>query len=65
AAMRHPEDLLEKARALNVPTGPGLLMFGGTLAVHGGIRPAADVIVTLHDPVRDRRLTHSYTTRSV
>lgn len=65
SAMRHPEDLLEKARALGVPTGPGLLMFGGTLAVQGGIRPAADVMVTLHDPVRERRLTHSYTARSV
>lgn len=65
AAMRHPEDLLEKARALGVPTGPGLLMFGGTLAVQGGIRPAADFRVTLHDPVRGRHITHSYTARSL
>lgn len=65
AAMRHPEDLLEKARALGVPTGHGLLMFGGTLAVHGGIRPAADFRVTLHDPVRGRGITHGYTTRSL
>ena len=65
AAMRHPEDLLEKARALGVPTGPGMLMFGGTLAVHGGIRPAADFRVTLHDPVRGRSLSHGYTARSL
>lgn len=65
AAMRHPDDLLEKARALNVPTGPGLLMFGGTLAVHGGIRPAADFTVTLHDPVLNRSIAHSYTARRV
>jgi hypothetical protein len=65
AAMRHPEDLLEKARALGVPTGPGMVMFGGTLAVQGGIRPAADFRVTLHDPVLGRSLGHGYTARSV
>ena len=65
AAMRHPEDLLERARALGVPTGGGMLMFGGTLAVHGGIRPAADFRVTLHDPVMGRSLSHGYTARSL
>jgi hypothetical protein len=65
AAMRHPDDLVEKARALGVPTGPGMLMFGGTLAVHGGIRPAAEFRVTLHDPVLGRSLSHGYTARSV
>ena len=65
SAMRHPEDLLDKARALGVPTGPGLLMFGGTLAVQGGIRAAANFRVTLHDPVLGRSLSHAYTSRSI
>jgi len=65
AAMRHPEDLLEKARAVGVPTGPGMLMFGGTLAVQGGIRPAADFRVTLHDPVLGRSLRHGYAARQL
>jgi hypothetical protein len=57
--------LLERASALGVPTWAGTLMFGGTLAVQGGIRPAADFRVTLHDPVRSRSLSHGYTARSV
>ena len=65
AAMRHPEDLLEKARALGVPTGAGTLMFGGTLAVRGSIRPAAEFRVTLHDPVLGRGITHAYTARCI
>jgi hypothetical protein len=65
AAMRHPDDLVERARDLNVPTGPGVLMFGGTLPVHGAIRPAAQLRMTLHDPVLGRSLGHSYAARSV
>lgn len=65
AAMRHPDDLVERARDLGVPTGPGVLMFGGTLPVHGGIRPAAQFRVTLHDPVLGRALGHGYASRSI
>ncbi|WP_424812822.1 DUF2848 domain-containing protein [Roseococcus sp. YIM B11640] len=65
AAMRHPEELLQKARELNVPTSVGTLMFGGTLPVLGGIRPAAQFRVALHDPVLGRSLTHGYTSRTV
>ncbi|MDB5415055.1 MAG: hypothetical protein JWR10_3390 [Rubritepida sp.] len=65
SAMRHPDDLVDKARALGVPNGAGTLMFGGTLPVHGGIRPAAQFRVTLHDPVLGRSLGHAYAARSV
>jgi hypothetical protein len=39
---------------------PGSVMFGGTLAAKGGIRPSKRFSCELHDPVRDRRITHDY-----
>ena len=47
AAMRHPEDLI--ARYAKGGLAEGTLMFCGTLAVHGGLRPARAF------RVRDRR----------
>lgn len=38
----------------------GGLMFCGTLAALGGIRPAAEFDVELHDPVLERTLRHAY-----
>ena len=35
-------------------------MFGGTFAVIGGLRPAQDFHMALHDPVRNRTIEHSY-----
>lgn len=64
-AMRHPDDLIGRARQMGVPTGPGVLMFGGTLPVHGAIRPAAGFRVALNDPVTGRSIGHSYTARPV
>jgi Protein of unknown function (DUF2848) len=57
--MRSPEELI------NLYTGgkalaPGAAMFGGTLAVHGGIVPADAFEMELEDPVLGRKLTHSY-----
>jgi hypothetical protein len=59
AAMRNPDELIR------LYTGggklkPGTSMFCGTLAVHGGIRPAQAFEMELHDPVLDRSIKHSY-----
>jgi hypothetical protein len=54
-AMRSPEDLLSR-----YPLEPGWVMFGGTLAARGGIRPATVFRMELEDPVRKRKLAHEY-----
>jgi hypothetical protein len=54
-AMRSPEDLLSRH-----PLKPGWVMFGGTLAAKGGIRPAKVFRMELEDPVRSRKLSHEY-----
>ena len=58
AAMRHPEDLI--ARYAKGDLAEGTLMFCGTLAVHGGIRPAERFEFELEDPVRGRKIHHGY-----
>lgn len=55
--MRDPLELL----AGYAPSAPdGLAMFCGTLAVRGGLRPAALFEVELEDPVLGRSLRHAY-----
>lgn len=54
-AMRSPEDLLARH-----PLKAGWIMFCGTLAAKGGIRPAKLFRMELEDPVRKRRLAHEY-----
>ena len=58
AAMRHPEDLI--ARYAKGGLNEGTLMFCGTLAVHGGLRPAERFEFELEDPVRGRKIHHAY-----
>lgn len=55
-AMRRPEDLIDLYGGI----GPGTAMFGGTLAVQGGVRPATAFEMELYDPVRERSLRHRY-----
>ncbi|HYY62903.1 MAG TPA: DUF2848 domain-containing protein [Burkholderiales bacterium] len=55
SAMRSPEDLLSR-----YPLKPGGVMFGGTLAAKGGIRPAKTFRMELEDTVRKRKLAHEY-----
>ena len=58
-AMRAPLDLIkgyEGKQALPENT----LMFCGTLAAKGGIRPAPHFAFTLEDPVLKRSITHGY-----
>jgi len=54
-AMRSPEDLLSR-----YPLKAGWVMFCGTLAAKGGIRPAKVFRMELEDPVRSRKLAHEY-----
>lgn len=56
SAMRPPGEL----QALYGDLPEGAAMFGGTLAVHGDIRPAAAFEMELEDPVLGRRLRHRY-----
>lgn len=43
----------------------GTVMFGGTLAARGGIRPAPNFAFELEDPVLGRRIQHRYQVRSL
>jgi hypothetical protein len=43
----------------------GTVMFGGTLAVPGGIAAAARFDIELEDPVLNRRLAHGYDVRAL
>jgi hypothetical protein len=63
AAMRHPEDLI--ARYAKHGLAEGTLMFCGTLAVHGGVRPAERFEFELEDPVRGRKIHHGYSVESL
>jgi len=59
AGMRHPEELARLYTGKStLPAGTA--MFGGTHAVHGGVRPAARFDIELDDPVLGRKITHSY-----
>jgi len=56
SAMRSPEDLTQRYGGLV----PGAVMFCGTLAAKGGIRPANRFRIELEDPVLRRKLSHEY-----
>ena len=57
AGMRTPADLIARYGA---ELRPGALMFCGTLAAIGGIRPASRFEIELEDPVHHRTLRHAY-----
>jgi hypothetical protein len=50
--------------ARHVGNGGGLpertLMFCGTLAAHGGVRPTREFAFEIEDPVLDRKIAHAY-----
>ncbi len=54
----HPEDLLSRLGRGGIPDGT--LMFCGTLATHGGVRPADRFDFELEDPVLRRKIVHGY-----
>jgi len=43
----------------------GTLMFCGTLATHGGVRPTREFAFEIEDPVRGRRIAHAYRVRTL
>lgn len=59
AAMRAPEELIARY-AGDGGLEDGTIMFCGTLAAKGGIRPAPRFEFELEDPVRDFRIAHGY-----
>jgi hypothetical protein len=59
STMRAPEELIRLYNGTD-RLAPGTAMFGGTLAVHGGIKPAERFEMELEDPVLRRTLTHAY-----
>lgn len=64
-AMRTPADLI--GRHLNGADAlpPGMAMFCGTLAVHGGIAAAERFEFEIEDPVRRRSIRHGYAIESL
>lgn len=63
AAMRAPLDLIERHTASQGAWQSGTVMFGGTLAAQGGIRPADRFEFEIVDEKLDRRIAHAYDVR--
>jgi hypothetical protein len=62
SSLMHPGELIPMAAP---PLVDGTLMFCGTLAAIGGIRPAAEFRYELVDPVLDRAIGGRYETRTL
>lgn len=60
AAIRPLESLIEGAGLERLAQDGGAAMLCGTFAAKGGVRPAARIRMTMHDPVRDRSISLSY-----
>lgn len=65
SAMLAPRDLLSRFAASSGEFAPGTAMFGGTLAVNGGIGGGERFEMELHDPVENRSLRHQYAIRAL
>ncbi len=59
-AMRDPLELVERYQQRYGEFTDGSVMFCGTLAAIGGIRPAARFAIELRDPVLGRHIAHAY-----
>jgi hypothetical protein len=59
AAMIAPKDLIARYDKSSELT-PGTMMFGGTLAAQGGVRPTKEFAFELEDPVLGRRISQAY-----
>jgi hypothetical protein len=64
AAMLSPADLLARW-AKDGKLADDTLMFCGTLAAKGGVRPTTRFELELEDPVQGRKIAHAYTARSL
>ena len=58
-AMLPPRDLLQRFAGEGA-LPEGTVMFCGTLAARGGVRPSAEFRFEIADPVRDKRIDHAY-----
>ena len=63
-AMLQPQALIER-HATGGRLADGTLMFCGTLAAHGGVRPTREFSFELDDPVQGRKIAHSYQVRTL
>jgi hypothetical protein len=61
SAMLTPDDLIARFGE-GAGIGDGTLMFGGTLAAIGGVRPTAQFAFEIEDPVLGRKIHHRYAT---
>jgi hypothetical protein len=64
AALRTPGSLIA-AWTGGAPLPVGAVMFGGTFAAIGGIRPSVRFVFELEDPVLRRVIRHGYTVRTL
>lgn len=60
ASLLSPEVLLEGYYGKDGAPEDGTIIFGGTLAVEGGVRPAEHFEFELEDPVLGRAIRHGY-----
>jgi hypothetical protein len=63
-AMLSPQSLIDRYTRDGV-LADGTLMMCGTLAAHGGVRATNEFAFELEDPVRKRKITHSYRVRTL
>ncbi|HEY4919758.1 MAG TPA: DUF2848 domain-containing protein [Xanthobacteraceae bacterium] len=63
AAMLDPRDLI--SRYAKDGLADSTLMFCGTLAAKGGVRPTTEFSFELEDPVKGRKIAHAYTSRTL
>jgi hypothetical protein len=64
SAMIEPRALIAR-HAADSRLPEGTLMFCGTLAARGGVRPTREFAFELDDPVRGRKLAHAYRVKSL
>lgn len=64
AAMIDPRDLIKRYTG-GGPLSEGTLMFCGTLAAHGGVRPTREFAFEFEDPVLGRKIAHAYRVRTL
>jgi hypothetical protein len=63
AAMLTPPELIEGYTGGLTTLPEGTVMFSGTIATRGGLKPSAKFRFELEDPVRKRALRHEYAVR--
>jgi len=63
AAMLAPLDLIGRYLGIGDRLPENTLMFCGTLAARGGVRPTERFEFEMEDPVRGRSITHAYSVR--